>query len=135
MAALYATLCIGAAFVGGATLLAAHAQQTGSKTPEPKCKISPIQAIKVVTDKVPGRALNANFELDEDKWVYTVLVVSGKTLKEVQVDPMTGKAGDAETVTPEEKAKDIREDLTKAVGGEAPAEPESNKKDAKPEKP
>lgn len=115
--ALYTTLGLGAVLAGGTGMLAAHAQQKGSTTPEPKCKVSPVEAIRLAKGKVPGRPLNANFEFDEGKWVYGVMIVSGKTIKEVTIDPMTGKVGDVETVTPEDEAKEIKDELTKATGG------------------
>lgn len=114
--ALYAALGVGAMLAGGTGLLAANTQQRGGST-EPKCKMNPVGAIRIAQGKVPGRALHANFEYDEGKWVYGVMVVSGKTIKEVTIDPMTGKASDVETVTPEDEAKEIRDELMKAIGG------------------
>ena len=73
------------AFIGvvtllaGARLLTARAQEKGKAEPQPACKIFAVQAITAATQKAPGRALNANFELDAGKWVYSVLVVSAKT--------------------------------------------------------
>jgi hypothetical protein len=132
-AALYATLGIGAILVGGSGLLAVHAQHQGSAMPEPKCKVTPVEAIKIAKGKVSGRALNANFEFDEGKWVYGVMIVTGKTIKEVEIDPMTGKVGDVETVTPEDEAKEIKDELTKAIGGQVKSE--ADEKDEKAEKP
>ena len=129
------TACFGVSIIlGGASLLRAYAA-AGDSQPEPKGKISPWAAIKSAAAKVPGRPLNANFELDEGKWVYGVMIVSGATIKEVTVDPMTGKAGDVETVTPEDEAKEIKDELTKAIGGKtaAPAAAEE-KPDEKAEK-
>ena len=68
------------ALLAGAWLPTAGAQDKGKAEPEPACTISPVQAITAATQKAPGRALNANFELDAGKWVYSVLVVSAKTL-------------------------------------------------------
>ena len=137
--ALYATLGLVAALAGGTGLLAARAQQKTAAQPEPKCKISPVKAIEIAKGKVAGRALNANFEYDEGKWVYGVMIVSGNTIQEVEIDPMTGKVGDVEAVTPDGEAKEVQAELTKAIGGAAPAKAEAagekEEKDEKPEKP
>ena len=131
---LCAMLGAGAVIAGGTGLLAAQAQQKGSAMPQPKCKVSPVEAIKIAESKVPGRPLQANFEFDEGKWVYGVMIVSGKTLKEVTIDPMTGTVGDVETVTPEDEAKEIKDELTKAIGGKVNAAA-AEEKGEKPEKP
>lgn len=121
--------------VGGVSLRNAQAKET-DKQPAPACKITPVQAIGIALKKVPGRPLQANFEFDEGHWVYGVMIVSGKTIKEVEIDPMNGKVGGTETVTPEDEAKEMRDSLTKAIGGKVQAEKEEKEeKDEKPEKP
>ena len=80
-----------------------------------------MEAINIALKKVPGRALNANFEFDEGKWVYGVVIVHGKTIKEVEIDPITGKVADSETVTPDGEANELRAELTKAISGKKPA--------------
>ncbi len=123
---------------GGASLLRATPEPTSQKAKaqaEPKCKISPVEAIKIAQKKVPGRTLMANFEYAEGKWVYGVMIVNGTTIKEVEIDPMTGKIGDVETVTPEDEAKEMKNELTKAIGGTVPNAPkEDEEKDEKKEK-
>ncbi len=122
---------------GSLTLMSAFAQKTKATQPEPQAKITPIQAIAIAQKKVPGRPLQANFEFDEGHWVYGVMIVNGKTIKEVEIDPMTGKVGATETVTPDDEAKEMKDMLTKAIGGKvsAPKEKEEDEKDEKPEKP
>ena len=61
--------------------------------------------------------MHADFEFDEGKWVYGVMIVNGKIIKEVQIDPISGKIGDVETVTPEGEAAEVKAELTKAIGG------------------
>lgn len=95
----------------------ARAQNKQTARPEPICSVSPVQAIKAAIDKVPGRPISANFEFDEGKWVYGVLIVTGHTIKEVTVNPLTGKAEDVETVTPDGEAREIKAELNRAVGG------------------
>src|SRR5579871_5092621 len=81
-----------AVLIGGSVAwIGARAQESAKKIPAPAGKVTPWAAIKIATGKVPGRALNANFEFDEGHWVYGVVVVTGNTLKEVEIDPMTGK--------------------------------------------
>lgn len=132
--ALYATLGLVAVLAGGTGLLAAQAQQKRGAMPQPKGKVTPWQAIQIAKGKFPGRPLHANFEYDEGKWVYGVMLVSGKTIKEVTIDPMTGKVGAVETVTPEDEAKEIRDELTKAIGGKINSKAEADEKDEQPEK-
>ena len=122
-----------ALFGAGLAFQTAHAQG-GAGIPEPKGRITPWAAIKIATGKVPGRPLLANFELDEGKWVYGVMVVSGKIIKEVEVDPMTGKAGEVEVVTPQGEGKEMQEMLARAVGGQVGAAHEADEKDEKDEK-
>jgi hypothetical protein len=103
-------------------------------------KVTPLQAMKAATAKVPGRALNATFESEDGKWMYTVWVISGKTLTEVQVDAVSGKAGEAEVFTPEKEAKDVKEELNEELAKEnaaapkAPAAKPAAKSAAKPKK-
>ena len=123
------------ALIGGFALRTASAAGGGKADPPPVGKITPWAAIKIATGKVPGRVLNANFELDEGKWVYGVVIVSKGKIQEVEIDPMTGKIGDTEEITPEGEAKEIQAELTKALGGKStPADKESDEKDEKAEK-
>lgn len=129
-----------AALLGGFALKTVSAQPTTSAPPPPSGKITPWAAIKIAQSKVPGRPLQANFEFDEGKWVYGVMIVSGKTIKEVEIDPSSGKVGDVESVTPNGEAKEVRAELTKAIGGtpaakkgEADEKDENDEKGEKPE--
>lgn len=131
-----AVVGVAALLTGSAHWMIAHAQ-SGKAIPEPKGKITPWEAIKIAKGKVPGRALNANFEFDEGKWVYGVMIVANNTLQEVEIDPMTGKVGDVEKVTPEGEAKEMKAELTRALGGKVAgkAEEEKEETDEKAEKP
>ncbi len=112
-------LLVGSAAIvaSGAGFQSAYALQKAQAAPEPKSKITPVEAIKIALGKVSGRPLHADFEFDEGKWVYGVMIVNGKIIKEVQVDPISGKIGDVETVTPEGEATEVKAELTKAIGG------------------
>ena len=127
-----------AGLIGGVTFAGVMAQEKMKAQPEPKCKISPVDAIKIAHTKVKGTVIQSNFEFDEGKWVYGVMIVEGKTIKEVEIDPISGKIGDVETVTPEDEAKEMKDALTKAIGGStATAKPagakEKDEEDEKPE--
>lgn len=122
---------LGVSAVMGSGLLVINA-----KAQAPKGKITPWEAIKIANGKVPGRALNANFEFDEGKWVYGVMIVTNDTpkqIKEVEIDPMTGKVGDAETITPEGEAKEVTAELNAALGVKSNAAP-AKESDEKGEK-
>lgn len=103
-----------------------------AQEPAPTGKITPWAAMKIATEKVPGHALNATYEFDEGHWVYGVMVVTGgtkKEIKEVELDPTTGKVGDVEAVTPEGEAKEMTAELNKALGKTSNAKKESAEKD------
>ncbi len=103
--------------VGSGMLIRAQSREGADAQPVPKCNISPVRAIEIAQGKVKGRTLQANFEFDEGKWVYGVMIVQGKTIKEIEIDPMSGKVRDVETVTPEGEAKEVQTELSKAIGG------------------
>jgi len=88
----------------------------GAQTAPTKGKIGPWDAMKSATGKVPGRAINANYEFEDGKWRYSVFVVAGKTIKEVGVDPVTGSSGEVENVDPEKEGKEVAQELKAAMG-------------------
>ena len=123
------------ALIGGMALQRAGAAD-GKADPTPTGKITPWAAIKIATGKVPGRVLNANYELDAGKWVYGIMIVANGKIQEVEIDPTTGKIGDTEEITPEGEAKEVQAELTAALGGKpAVAAKETDEKPEKPEKP
>ena len=106
-----------AAAVAGAALLGSMWQASaGVQTAPTKGKLGPWDAMKAATGKVPGRAINANYEFEDGKWRYSVFVVAGRTIKEVGVDPMTGKADDVENVDPDKEGKEVAQELKAAMG-------------------
>ena len=113
---LYMGLGIAAIAVTCVSVQSAFALFGAPAQPAPRCKISPVDAIKIAQKKVSGRTLQANFEFDEGHWVYGVMIVQGKVIKEVEIDPMTGKVGDVEVVTPAGEAKEMEAELNKAIG-------------------
>lgn len=103
--------------------------------PAPQCKISPVDAIKIAQAKVKGKTIQANFEFDEGHWVYGVMIVQGNVIKEVEIDPMSGKIGDVETVTPAGEAKEMETALNSAIGIKStPVKAEKGEKEEKAEK-
>jgi uncharacterized membrane protein YkoI len=78
-------------------------------------KIAPWKAMEIAKQKVPGRALNANFEFDDGHWIYSVTVVHSHKISEVEIDPVSGKVGEVEAVTPAGEAKELEGDLHRAI--------------------
>ncbi len=81
----------------------------------PVAKVTPVQAMKAAEGKVGGKAAMAIFEFDEGHWIYGVVIMKNHKLMEVDVDPMTGKTGDSEDVTPADEAKEFQDGLTKML--------------------
>lgn len=105
------TLALGVlALSGGLAMMRVQAAP-----PAPMGKITPWAAIKIATAKVPGHATQANFEFDEGKWVYGVMIVTPQGFKEVEIDPMTGKIGDTEVVDPAGEAKEVEQEMNAAL--------------------
>jgi uncharacterized membrane protein YkoI len=77
----------------------------------PHAKITPIQAMKLATEKAGGKATMTIFEFDEGHWVYGVVVVKNHKLMEVEIDPMSGKVLASEAVTPDDEAKEMKSEL------------------------
>lgn len=88
--------------------------KSGSMT-APIAKVTPVQAMKAAEGKVGGKATMVLFEFDEGQWTYGVVVVKNHKLMEVDVDPMTGKAGATEDVTPDDEAKEFKDALAKMI--------------------
>lgn len=82
-------------------------------TAKPTVKITPDQAMKAAEAKTGGKAGMALFEFDEGHWVYGVIVVKNHKLVEVDVDPLTGKAGATEDAKPADEAKELKDALEK----------------------
>lgn len=104
-----------AAFGAGAALLlgAGHVRSANA---ESQGKTLPWQAMKIATNAVHGKALMATYAFEEGHWIYDVIVAKGKTLKEVEINAVTGKMDPPETVTPEDEAKEFASDLNAAIG-------------------
>ena len=129
-----------AALAGGTLLLmTARAQETAARTiPPPSGRVTPWNAMKIATARVPGRALSATFEFEDRHWIYGVIVVTNgpnRQLKEVELDATTGKFGDVETITPADEAKEFEGDLNRALGKATRSAPEKDEKDESGEKP
>lgn len=86
-----------------------------SSMPAPHVKVTPVQAMSIAERKTGGKAARATFEFDEGHWVYGVLVAKNHKLMEVELDPMTGKIGDTEAVTPEGEAKETQQELSQLI--------------------
>jgi uncharacterized membrane protein YkoI len=91
--------------------------KSGQVIPAPVAKISPLQAMLAAEAKFGGKARMALFEFDEGHWIYGVIVLKDKKLIEVDVDPVSGKAGDFESVTPEDESKEFKDMLESMIKG------------------
>jgi hypothetical protein len=66
----------------------------------PKVKITTAQANKIAATKFHGKVVGMTpLENEEGKWEYGVMVRSGKTLREVMVNAMSGKIDSVEVTT------------------------------------
>jgi hypothetical protein len=101
---------------GGLFLMRANAVPGAPKDATPMGKITPWQAMKIATAKTPGKPIKAIFEYEDNKWLYGVVVVNGKTIHEVEIDATTGKVGDSEVITPEGEGKETTQELNAAIG-------------------
>lgn len=73
----------------------------------PVVKVTASGANKIALKKFGGKVVGKTpLENEEGKWQYGVMVSSGKTLREVMVNAMTGKIDSVEVTT---KATEIRE--------------------------
>ena len=90
-------------------------QEKSAPMTAPAAKVTPVQAMKAAEAKVGGKAAMAMFEFDEGHWIYGVIVAKNHKLMEVDVDPITGKAGDSEDVTPEDEGKEFQQELAKLI--------------------
>ena len=114
------TICSLAAGAASVALVAGPCQagaRAGAPPPPPSGKVPPWDAMKTAAAKVHGRALNANFEYEDGHWQYGVMVLTGKSIKEVEVNAMTGAAGDVENVDPAKEAREVQEELNAAIAG------------------
>ena len=134
---LLAGLGLAALFGGGLLLNRANAK--GAE----QGKVTPWAAMKTANASLNGKPLTATYAAEGDKWLYDVLVTKDGKLYEVEVDAVSGKAAKPEVVTVEEEAKEMADDLNKAMGqpaaagakAEAGEKGEADEKDEKPAKP
>jgi hypothetical protein len=101
---------------GSLFLMRAGAVPGARRDTAPGGKVTPWQAMKLATAKTPGKPIQAIFEFEDGKWIYGVVVVSGKTLHEVEIDATTGKVGDSERITPDGEGKELTQALSAALG-------------------
>lgn len=79
----------------------AHADQAGHKAPKYTPKITLAQARKAALKRIPGKVLDEELEKEDGQWIYSFDIrpqgVTAKIIKEVHVDPDTGKVLAVET--------------------------------------
>ncbi|HLV81843.1 MAG TPA: PepSY domain-containing protein [Chthonomonadaceae bacterium] len=90
--------------------MAAQAQRANSHA-----RISAEQARAVALKRYHGRVEGpVKLENEEGAWQYSVLVRSGKTLREVMVDAHTGKIATVEVTSKAEEQREAQADAAKA---------------------
>jgi len=77
-------------------------------------KITSAQARKIALAKYPGKVVGkVELENEEGTWQYSVMVRSGKKLREVMVNAKTGKIDNVEVTTAAKEAKEKAEEKHK----------------------
>ena len=80
-------------------------------------KVTAAQAAKTALAKYHGSlAKKPLLEKEDGKWQYEVIVKTGKTMHEVNVDATTGKITSTETVTAKEEATEKKAEAKKGKG-------------------
>ena|SRR5437016_3307298 len=88
---------------------------TAQEGKAPKTKITAEQANAIALKKFPGKVEGKTpLENEEGKWQYGVMVRSGKKLREVMVNAMTGKIDSVEVTTKAKEAAEKKADVAKA---------------------
>ncbi len=83
------------------------ASVTASFAQKPHPKIATARAEKIALAKYHGKlAGKTELENEDGKWQYAVMVKTGKTMREVMVDAMSGKIVNTEVVTAAEEARE-----------------------------
>src|SRR5438132_13089858 len=81
----------------------------------PKAKITASQANQIAVKKFHGKVEGKTpLENEEGKWQYGVMVRTGKTLREVMVNAMTGKIDNVEVTTKAKEAAEAKADAAKS---------------------
>lgn len=121
-------LAVGLAVVGLGYGSAAHAAPAA-----PTVKVTAEQATKTALAKFHGKATKkALLEHEDGRWQYSVMVLSGKVLREVAVDANSGKIVDVEVTTEAKEATEEKAEANAKKSGTP--EKEADEKDEKDEK-
>jgi hypothetical protein len=91
--------------------------QAQDKNP-PKVKFTVEQAKAIAVKKYHGKVVGQPpLENEEGKWQYGVMVKTGKTLREIMVNAMTGKIDSVEVTTNAKEAAEKKADAAAAKKG------------------
>lgn len=94
----------------------ANAQKTSHRghPVEHVARISALQARKIALKRYPGRVVGkVALENEEGVWQYSVMVRSGKTLREVMVNAKTGRIDQVEVTTAAKEQAEAKADKAK----------------------
>ena len=101
----------------------------------PKVKITTAQANAIALKKFHGKVVGKTpLENEEGKWQYGVMVRSGKTLREVMVNAMTGKIDSVEVTTEAKERAEKKADEAKAKKGGHKSDAAEEAKEEHPKK-
>ncbi|HLH80969.1 MAG TPA: PepSY domain-containing protein [Chthonomonas sp.] len=116
-------LAIGSAIMPS-TVALAQKHPTHTKHPAAMAKISAAQAKQIALKRYHGRVVGkVALENEEGIWQYSVMVRSGRTLREVMVDAKTGKIDNVEVTTAAKERAEARAEKARANGHRAPKSP------------
>ncbi|CEK18871.1 PepSY domain-containing protein [Chthonomonas calidirosea] len=97
------------------TVALAQKHPTRTKHAAPMAKISAAQAKQIALKRYHGRVVGkVALENEEGVWQYSVMVRSGKTLREVMVDAKTGKIDSVEVTTAAKERAETKADKARA---------------------
>jgi len=81
---------------------------------KPNAKITAKQAEKIALKKYPGKIVEkTQLENEEGVWQYSVMIKSGKALREVMVNAQTGKIDNVEVTTATKEKQEATKDKAK----------------------
>lgn len=111
MAAALAALTL---LTSGLGFAATTAHKPKAKATQSVARISASQAEKIALAKYPGKIVEkTKLENEEGVWQYSVMIQSGKTLREVMVNAKTGKIDNVEVTTTSKEKTEAQNEAAK----------------------
>ena len=101
------------AAVGILGAVAVFQRSASAGTPVTDTLISPVKAMGIAEGATGGKAGMAIYEFDDGHWIYSVPVAKGGKLSEVEINPVSGKVLETESVDAKSEAKEFAQSLEK----------------------